>query len=220
MKKFLISALLASVIASPAAAAELVSNGGFEHPNGLAAGWSYSVSPSLNVLASPAAHSGNNWLRFIAEEEFFSSVIYQSVDTVVGETYAFSFWVAAATLTDGAPSSFLATIGGDAVVELTDSGSFDYLQFGGDYVATSTQTEIFFKAFNSGGLYLLDDVSLTGPTGTVCETRLPTGACGPGGGPGGAVPEPGVWALMLLGFGGVGAAIRRRRRVGPILGTL
>ncbi len=27
-----------------------------------------------------------------------------------------------------------------------------------------------------------------------------------------AVPEPGTWALMLLGFGGVGVSIRRRRR--------
>lgn len=27
-----------------------------------------------------------------------------------------------------------------------------------------------------------------------------------------AVPEPGTWALMLLGFGGIGTAMRRRRR--------
>jgi hypothetical protein len=27
-----------------------------------------------------------------------------------------------------------------------------------------------------------------------------------------AVPEPGAWALMILGFGGTGAMIRRRRR--------
>jgi hypothetical protein len=26
------------------------------------------------------------------------------------------------------------------------------------------------------------------------------------------VPEPGTWALMLLGFGGIGMAMRRRRR--------
>ncbi|MBS0335062.1 MAG: PEPxxWA-CTERM sorting domain-containing protein [Proteobacteria bacterium] len=29
----------------------------------------------------------------------------------------------------------------------------------------------------------------------------------------GAVPEPAEWALMILGFGAAGAALRRRRRV-------
>lgn len=33
-----------------------------------------------------------------------------------------------------------------------------------------------------------------------------------GGGLGGAVPEPSAWALMILGFGGVGAMMRDRRR--------
>jgi hypothetical protein len=27
-----------------------------------------------------------------------------------------------------------------------------------------------------------------------------------------AVPEPAAWAMMLLGFGGIGAAVRYRRR--------
>ena len=31
--------------------------------------------------------------------------------------------------------------------------------------------------------------------------------------PGGGVPEPAAWALMLMGFGGIGAALRRRRRI-------
>lgn len=35
-------------------------------------------------------------------------------------------------------------------------------------------------------------------------------------GPGGAVPEPGAWALMILGFGAAGANLRRRR--GTIVG--
>jgi len=33
-----------------------------------------------------------------------------------------------------------------------------------------------------------------------------------GGGLGGAVPEPATWGLMILGFGGAGAALRSRRR--------
>jgi hypothetical protein len=35
--------------------------------------------------------------------------------------------------------------------------------------------------------------------------------------PPGAVPEPGTWALMLLGFAGVGAAMRRSRKSKPAL---
>jgi hypothetical protein len=33
-----------------------------------------------------------------------------------------------------------------------------------------------------------------------------------------AVPEPGTWAMMLLGFGGIGMAMRRRRR--PLLAQI
>jgi hypothetical protein len=34
--------------------------------------------------------------------------------------------------------------------------------------------------------------------------------------PNSAVPEPGTWAMMLLGFGGMGMAMRRRRRTSLI----
>jgi hypothetical protein len=34
-----------------------------------------------------------------------------------------------------------------------------------------------------------------------------------GGGGGNEIPEPGTWALMILGFGGVGAMLRRRRGI-------
>ena len=47
-------------------------------------------------------------------------------------------------------------------------------------------------------------VDLVGPNNT--------GVVGGGLGGGGGVPEPSAWALMILGFGGVGATIRNRRR--------
>jgi len=34
--------------------------------------------------------------------------------------------------------------------------------------------------------------------------------------PGGAVPEPAAWTLMILGFGGVGAVLRRRARAAAL----
>ena len=34
----------------------------------------------------------------------------------------------------------------------------------------------------------------------------------------GAIPEPGTWALMLLGFAGIGFAIRRRRK--PVISQI
>ena len=37
---------------------------------------------------------------------------------------------------------------------------------------------------------------------------------------GGAVPEPASWAMMLLGFGGLGAVLRRRRRHTALLAAL
>jgi hypothetical protein len=44
------------------------------------------------------------------------------------------------------------------------------------------------------------------------------GGSGTGGDGGvGAVPEPSTWAMMLLGFGGMGFAMRRRRRTGNML---
>ena len=58
--------------------------------------------------------------------------------------------------------------------------------------ASATQTLRFLAVGGPGGLppiAAIDNVSLTG-----------------------GVPEPAAWALMLVGFGGLGAALRHRRR--------
>lgn len=130
--------------------------------------------------------------------------VSQTLDTVAGETYHYSYWLLGGSQQAGDPSAFHATLGGDSIGAFINAGPFDYLHVFGDYVATSGQTEITFEGFNKLGIYFLDDVSVTGPLAGEIDA--------PGGGtfPGGGVPEPATWAMMLLGFLGIGATLRRR----------
>ena len=208
MKTLLTVALLASALAAPVSAAELVLNGGFEDSSGLGAGWSYTVSQSLKVqfLAPAAAHSGDASLRMAADDVLTSDYLYQNLTTVVGQTYDYSFWLRNGTTDAEAPSLFSATIGSDVMAAIGAADSFGYKEYSGKYTATSSTTKIYFEAYNSLGLYQLDDVSVRSPSEGDCNLRI--GCTG-----GGGVPEPASWALMLLGFGGVGAMLRRRPRV-------
>lgn len=212
MKKLLFAALFSGAVAvtvavaKPAAAAELVYNGGFESPNLSTSGWSYTVSNTLFIMQSGgAAHSGLSGLQFMASEDYLADFVYQTLDTVVGETYHYSYWLEAAGEA-GEPSSFVATLGSQTIGNFGYAGTYGYQHIFGDFVATSAQTDIQFTGYNTWGLFVLDDVSVTGPLAG--EIDIPGGGGGGGGGVG--VPEPSTWALMLLGFGGVGMALRRR----------
>jgi len=57
------------------------------------------------------------------------------------------------------------------------------------------------SAVTTGGVDVTHDLQVTGNSGFNYEAAAPTG-----------VPEPVSWALMLVGFGGVGVGLRRRRR--------
>ena len=207
MKKLLVAALLASAIAVPASAAELVVNGGFEDPVDGFAGWSTVIDSMWVMNNSSAAHSGDMSVLIGASSKQHPDELYQTLNTVVGQTYTWSYWIAAAG-NQQFPSSFVATIGALKIGDATNSGTVPYINLSGTYVATSASTEIHFTAFNSAGVYQLDDISVTGPLAVSCENRV----CGGDGGAGG-VPEPESWALMVLGFGGLGAALRRRPRL-------
>lgn len=212
LKTFLIAGLLASAIVAPAYAAELVSNGGFESDYGLNEGWDHTVSTTLQIVVSPSAsHSGVHALWYTAGADYVADFVSQTLDTVVGETYHYSYWVAGGAYSPSAPAGFEAMIGETSIGSWGAQALFDYVHVYGDYVATSDQTEITFAGFNSGSIYFLDDVSVTGPLAG--EIDLPGGPTFPGGG-GGAVPEPQTWALMLMGFAGIGAALRRRKTDG------
>jgi len=59
----------------------------------------------------------------------------------------------------------------------------------------------------TGGLTIVDTDALGTATTLAGNVRI-------GGGGFEGIPEPGAWALMLLGFGGIGALLRSRRRYG------
>jgi hypothetical protein len=60
------------------------------------------------------------------------------------------------------------------------------------------------RYYASGFAGLVDEVRLSGNTGNWVMDDLTYST--------GVVPEPGTWALMILGFGAAGAALRSRRR--------
>jgi hypothetical protein len=68
-----------------------------------------------------------------------------------------------------------------------------------------TLASLTFNTVGGKNVYFTSDlVASDGDTGNVGATLT---------GGGGGVPEPATWGLMILGFGGVGATIRRRRQV-------
>jgi hypothetical protein len=73
------------------------------------------------------------------------------------------------------------------ITTFTASPTFDQV----GYAQVSAGPNIFFTDAGAGG------------TGTVSVTPVTSGA-----------PEPATWAMMLIGFGGLGASLRMRRRAG------
>ena len=176
----------AALFSNAASAAELVINGGFE--TGSFSGWTQIGDTTFNGVASEIGNAST----FGA---FFGPVgttggITQNLSTLAGQMYTLSF----AYLADGGtPSSISATFGGSNVFALTNPpANTTYQTFSTNVTATSALTPISFSFRNDPGFIYLDTVSVSSVSA--------------------AVPEPSTWAMMLVGFGAVGFAMRRRQR--------
>ena len=122
----------------------------------------------------------------------------------------------------------------DSILDNTFNGflnvKFAAAQSVGFYVAGSYQNSPIKISFFNGGNLVFTDTPVVGGVqsafsfygvdnlGSIDEFRLDSSSINNGFAPlgpvslGGAVPEPATWAMMIIGFGAVGSAMRSRRR--------
>jgi hypothetical protein len=210
--------VLALAIAAPASAANLLANGSFEDVGAGATpeGWgglTYYVDgthpgtvqlPGWTVVRGSVDLTGTNTTWGPAASGQYSldingwdaGTIFQSFDTIVGQVYnaAFAYSRNAA----GAPNPATAdvSVGGEVfhVIAANDPslyGTANHMlwQTGAfSFVGTGHDTIQLAATIGGNGGVFFDDISITA-----------------------GVPEPATWALMIGGFGLVGASLRRRR---------
>jgi hypothetical protein len=171
------------------ATTNLIVNGGFE--TGDFTGWT--VAGDATGVATTgfdgfAPHSGTYFAALgDTSESYPYGTLSQTVTDASGQALTLSYWLAS----DGAqPNYFDATWDGTLISgsQITNSNAFGYIDYQFTVVGTGTDTLLFHEQ-NVPAYDALDDVSLTA-----------------------AVPEPTTWAMMLLGFMGLGIAGYRNSR--------
>jgi len=194
-----IAAAAASLIALPAASAtNLVENGGFE--TGDFTGFTVHDPDEGNWtnVHEGVGHSGNFGVE-LANYSHTPAVISQSIETIPNQTYNVSFYYSV-NLFPYTPSNGLVVSFDDHVLlSLQDLRSSPYTLYSYQVTAKGANSTVSFSAYNSAYYSYLDDISVT-----LAEVVPPVPA---------AVPEPASWATIIVGFGAIGAAMRRRRKV-------
>jgi hypothetical protein len=230
---------VSTMIVGPASAANILTNGSFEEgANGLS-GWTVTNNenpvkgasapiviktdsnatwpngafggekiPTDNAATNPGFDAaGDHALYFSSDTstapDFFQS-LSQQVTLEAGKSYTFGFDIYKTV--NGAGNPFEATFTallGDAIFATfvaSETTTGEWIHFSADQTfATTIPDADFTLKFNSNGYtakdFAIDRVYLS------ATDSIP------------AVPEPATWAMMIGGFGLIGLAMRRRKRV-------
>lgn len=190
MKKLRMSCISAAAltlsVTAVNASTELITNGSFE--TGLT-GWSCSISGDASCTTS-TSHALDGFRNFLGYQNYATGTLTQSVSTVIGQTYDFSFW---SFVSYDVPENLLSYSFGSGP-EVFAVTTTSYAQTTDSFVATSGTTEInlFFRTGDGLGAWRVDDVSLV-------ESALP------------AVPVPAGMPLVLSGLAAFGLMARKRK---------
>jgi hypothetical protein len=163
--------------------------------------------PSYNVIQNPSVAFTNGYadytdhtgdaagLMLFVDGEADTSFWGETLTLAASTPYSFSFWATGADSTSLADLQFSingTNVGSDH--QLTTTGSWvQYTdQFTTGTAGTYSLSLVDLNGIQNGNDFTVDDFALSGAVG--------------------GVPEAGAWALMLIGFLGVGAAVRSRQR--------
>jgi PEP-CTERM motif len=117
--------------------------------------------------------------------------IYQDINTVAGQMYTISFYLA---LPDGGTPNFFSVQFGNGIISFNNfPGNFSWGLFEFTDIATSSTTRLTFTFREDPAYWLLDDVNVT------------TGG-------GGTTPEPGTLIMFGTGILGIAGVARRKFR--------
>ena len=218
---FIVPALAASLISGAASAAHTIVNGSFESTptpvNGFTVfgnganigGWIVTGDTSNAVLSIDTgyqeagvafpAQDGRVHLDLTGAGNTGANGVYQDVATVSGRTYEVTFWLGNAT-GDGTGNSGAYVLSSSLNLAITGAGATNYVN--GTVTAGTVNWGQYTRRFTATGATTRLQFTNTTPVGDNF-TGLDNVSLA-------AVPEPASWGLMILGFGLVGGAMRRR----------
>lgn len=168
-------------------AADIVQDGTFE-----AGGGAWSTSGAGSVVNLPGnCLGGSNFCGQYGAAPLGN--IHQFVPTVTGGNYTVSFWLRNNGISTAGPDNSFHFQWGNVIplaTQVINSGGFNWTFFTTDVVADSNSTWVSFQGYNNTGTFLVDNITVDGPDGSV--------------------PEPSTWMLAGAALTGLFAALRNR----------